>query len=80
MPLYKVNFTDNSPSSAAEVADENFSTLKEFDVVNEQMYIKWYIVQADNQDHALDLAGRLVYQIWGDALFKPLPPLRDTAE
>jgi len=74
MPLYKVDFTDNIPIVAAEISGDDFTTLKEFDVIDEHTYIKWYIVQAESHNNAVELAGKLVNQIWGDELYNSHPP------
>jgi hypothetical protein len=68
MPLYKVNFSNNAPTSATEISGSQYHTLKEFETVDGQTNIKWYIVQALSEDNAIEIAGKLVYQIWGDIL------------
>ena len=70
MPLYKVNFENNIPSSAAEVAADDYNTLKEFATTDGQTTIKWYIVHATTEQHACEMAEKLVYQMWGHILFK----------
>jgi hypothetical protein len=68
MPLYKVNFDRKTPISAREITTEHYDSLKEFETKDGLTIIKWYIVSADSEDQAKEIAGKLVYQIWGHLL------------
>ncbi len=79
MPLYKVDFTDNIPCAASVVSGEQYQSLKEFGNSGDRTFINWYIVQADNEKNAREMAGKLVYQIWGDILVSQVVPHEDPA-
>lgn len=70
MPLYKVSFRDNIPVSAIEILSGEYKSLKAFEHADGRTNIKWYIVQALDKDNAIDIAGKLVQQIWGDILIR----------
>jgi hypothetical protein len=73
MPLYKVNFDNNVAVTANEIAADDYATLKEFGTSDGYTIIKWYIVQAVNEKNAIQIAEKLVYQIWGEVLASRKP-------
>ncbi len=65
MPFYKVTFNDNKASSAESVQISSVDELKEFGNVGDKTVIRWYVVEADTEQQAIDIADKVVKEIWG---------------
>ena len=68
MPLYKVLFKDNVAVSAKEIGNDTYNTDKstvEFGMEHGKKVILWFILEADSDTDAMEVASTVVRQIWG---------------
>jgi hypothetical protein len=67
MPLYKVLFKDNVAVSAKEIGNDTYNTDKstvEFGMEHGKKVILWFILEADSDTDAMEVASTVVRQIF----------------
>ena len=65
MNIYKVNFENNKPVSCTRVSIASCSELNRLGVEGSKVMIKWCIVDAEHEQHAIDVAYKTAKQKWG---------------
>ncbi len=67
MDAFKVLFKNNVAVSAKRV-QSNDSGIAELDMHNGKQVILWYILEADNETEAIELAAKIVEKVWDTVL------------
>lgn len=68
MSLYKVIFENNTAVSAQLLPDQPIQTLVNFGMEGLRLNIRWYILYAESESQAMEIAETVVKEIWGDAM------------
>ena len=68
MSLYKVKFKNNHAISGKTLPKVYSGSNKEFRKNVSKLIIKWYVVDAENETRAVEIANKVVHNIWGDVL------------
>ena len=64
MTNFKVNFENGVPVSTEIVDIRLFTDIKQFKQINNCICIEWYIIECDNENYAMEVAEKVVKEIW----------------
>ena len=64
MNAYKVKFKDGRAVSAKAVDPARYADIQKFRSKDGRQQIEWYIVQCDTKEQAIEIADKVVMQIW----------------
>jgi hypothetical protein len=68
MGLFKVNFKNNCAISGRKIPGSMPKSVKRFVTKGTKQFIQWYVVDAEDETQAVDMANKLAKKIWGEIL------------
>ena len=68
MGLYKIIFSNNKATSVYLLKQQSVQAIAEFKSNTTGTTILWYVINADSESEAIDVAEKVVKKIWGKVL------------